>query len=131
MTAHAGDAGDVLERVEGPFDLVFTDVPYWNMDVAPRSSGSFKRVGEAARPREGSRLREFGASSGYADKSAWLQEMERVFRLAAARLKPGGYLLSFIGDMYSRRRLPLPVGRAGGHPAAHRPAGVAGQSDLV
>ena len=101
MTAHAGDAGDVLERVEGPFDLVFTDVPYWNMDVAPRSSGSFKRVGEAARPREGSRLREFGASSGYADKSAWLQEMERVFRLAAARLKPGGYLLSFIGDMYS------------------------------
>lgn len=100
MTAVAGDAGSALETIAGPFDLVFTDVPYWNMDVAKRSKGAYKRVGEAARPVRATRLREFGSSSGYADKASWLDAMERVFRLAAARLKGGGYLLSFIGDMY-------------------------------
>jgi DNA modification methylase len=105
MPAHAGAAAEVLERMgdpyDGPYDLVFTDVPYWNMDVAPRSPGVFKRVGEAARPLAPPRLREFGAGSGYRDQGDWLRAMERVFRLAVARLKPGGYLLSFIGDMYS------------------------------
>ena len=102
MTALAGDAGSVLERIEGPpFDLVFTDVPYWNMDVAKRSKGAYQRVGEAARPAPATRLREFGSASGYADKASWLAAMERVFRLAAARLKSGGYLLSFIGDTYT------------------------------
>jgi DNA modification methylase len=100
MTTWAGDAGTMLERIAGPFDLVFTDVPYWNMDVARRSKGSYKRVGERARPAPATRLGEFGSASGYPDKACWLEAMERVFRLAAARLKTGGYLLSFIGDMY-------------------------------
>jgi DNA modification methylase len=100
MTTWAGDAGTMLERIAGPFDLVFTDVPYWNMDVARRSKGSYKRVGERARPAPATRLGEFGSASGYPDKACWLEAMERVFRLAAARLKAGGYLLSFIGDMY-------------------------------
>ena len=101
MPAWSGDAGRVLERVAGPFDLVFTDVPYWNMDVARRSTGAYKRVGEPARPAAATRLTEFGSASGYPDKASWLAAMERVFRLAAARLKEGGYLLSFIGDMYT------------------------------
>ena len=101
MPAWSGDAGCVLERIAGPFDLVFTDVPYWNMDVAPRSPGAYKRVGEPARPAPATRLTEFGSASGYPDKASWLAAMERVFRLAAARLKEGGYLLSFIGDMYT------------------------------
>lgn len=101
MPAWAGDAGSVLPRVAGPFDLVFTDVPYWNMDVAQRSKGSYKRVEERARPAPATRLTEFGSASGYPDKASWLAAMERVFRLAAARLKSGGYLLSFIGDMYT------------------------------
>lgn len=101
MPAWAGDAGSVLPRVAGPFDLVFTDVPYWNMDVARRSKGSYKRVAERARPAPATRLTEFGSASGYPDKASWLAAMERVFRLAAARLKSGGYLLSFIGDMYT------------------------------
>ena len=100
MTTWAGDAGTVLERIAGPFDLVFTDVPYWNMDVARRSKGSYKRVGERARPAPATHLGEFGSASGFSDKASWLAAMERVFRLAAARLKAGGYLLSFIGDMY-------------------------------
>ena len=98
--AHAGDAATVLEEISGPFDLVLTDVPYWNMDVAPRSQGSYKRVGSPARPAAQTRLDRFGAASEYADKAAWLGAMQRVFRLACERLKPGGHLLSFIGDMY-------------------------------
>ena len=100
MTTWAGDAATVLERIAGSFDLVFTDVPYWNMDVARRSQGSYKRVGERARPAPATRLAEFGSASDYPDKASWLAAMERVFRLAVARLKTGGYLLSFIGDMY-------------------------------
>ena len=98
--ARTGDAATVLEEVSGPFDLVLTDVPYWNMDVAPRSTGSYKRVGSPARPAPPTRLDRFGAASEYADKAAWLAALEQVFRLAGERLKPGGHLLSFIGDMY-------------------------------
>jgi DNA modification methylase len=101
LATRVGDAGTVLEQVAGPFDLVFTDVPYWNMDVARRSKGSYKRVGERARPAPSTRLGEFGSASGYPDKATWLAAMERVFRLAVDRLKSGGYLLSFIGDMYA------------------------------
>ena len=98
--ARVGDAAALLSEVSGPFDLVLTDVPYWNMDVAPRSKGSYKRVGSPARPAAPARLARFGAASEYADKTAWLDAMQRVFRLACERLKPGGHLLSFIGDMY-------------------------------
>ena len=98
--ARTGDAATVLEEVSGPFDLVLTDVPYWNMDVAPRSKGRYKRVGSPARPAPPTRLDRFGAASEYADKAAWLAALQQVFVLACERLKPGGHLLSFIGDMY-------------------------------
>ena len=98
--ARTGDAATVLDEVSGPFDLVLTDVPYWNMDVAPRSKGRYKRVGSPARPAPPTRLDRFGAASEYADKAAWLAALQQVFVLACERLKPGGHLLSFIGDMY-------------------------------
>ena len=98
--ARTGNAATVLDEVSGPFDLVLTDVPYWNMDVAPRSKGRYKRVGSPARPAPPTRLDRFGAASEYADKAAWLAALQQVFVLACERLKPGGHLLSFIGDMY-------------------------------
>ena len=100
LPTRTGDAAAVLEGVPGPFELVLTDVPYWNMDVAPRSKGSYKRVGLPARPAPPTRLDRFGAASGYTDKATWLAGLREVFRLATTRLKAGGYLLTFIGDMY-------------------------------
>ena len=96
----AGDSAEVLATLAGrTFDLVLTDVPYWKMDQAPRSRGTWKRVGEAARPVRKTRLADFGAG-GYADKPEWLARMGEIFARAAALLKPGGYLVTFIGDMY-------------------------------
>ena len=98
--AIAGDSRAVLQTLDGRlFDLVLTDVPYWKMDRAPRSRGTWKRVGEPSRPARGSRLADFG-TGGYADKGEWLASMGEIFAGAAAVLKPGGYLVSFIGDMY-------------------------------
>jgi DNA modification methylase len=95
-----GDSADVLPTLAGRlFDLVLTDVPYWKMDRAPRSRGAWKRVGEPSRPARGSRLADFG-SGAYADKEEWLSRMGEIFAGAAALLKPGGYLVTFIGDMY-------------------------------
>jgi DNA modification methylase len=96
----AGDARKTLaEMRDRSFDCVFTDVPYWKMDKAPRSRGTFKRVGEAARPARSSKLSPFAVEE-YTSKADWLLHMQEVFTLAAGLLKHRGYLLSFIGDMY-------------------------------
>jgi DNA modification methylase len=98
--AIAGDSRAVLPTLDGRvFDLVLTDVPYWKMDRAPRSRGAWKRVGEPARPVRGSRLADFG-SGGSVDKGEWLASMGEIFARATSLLKPDGYLVTFIGDMY-------------------------------
>jgi DNA modification methylase len=98
------DACAALADMEGrSFDCVFTDVPYWKMDKAGRSRGTFKRVGETARPVRATKLTAFRAAE-YASKAEWLTHMGRVFTLAAGLLKEHGYLLSFIGDMYRDNR---------------------------
>lgn len=95
-----GDACAALSEMKGrSFDCVFTDVPYWKMDKAERSKGTFKRVGETARPARASKLSAFNGGE-YASKADWLAHMADVFSLSARLLKPQGYLLSFIGDMY-------------------------------
>ena len=100
LEAIAGDSRAVLPTLAGRvFDLVLTDVPYWKMDRAPRSRGSWKRVGEPSRPVRASRLADFGAGD-YPDKGEWLASMGEIFAAAAALLRPGGYLVTFIGDMY-------------------------------
>ncbi len=95
-----GDAGDALQGLKDRlFDCVLTDVPYWKMDTASRSRGTFKRVDGNAKPARASKLSAFQARE-YATKEEWLAHMERTFRQAAALLRPAAYLLSFIGDMY-------------------------------
>ena len=81
------------------FDCVLTDVPYWKMDTAARSRGTFKRVGGEAKPVRASKLSAFGPES-YVSKEEWLECMAGIFHEAAALLRPTGYLLTFIGDMY-------------------------------
>jgi len=98
--AIVGDSRTVLPGLSGRvFDCVLTDVPYWSMDTVSRSRGSFKKVGSAARPVRASKLSPFQAGS-FASKAEWLQRMGEIFGLAAGLLKPSGYLLTFIGDMY-------------------------------
>lgn len=98
--AIVGDACAELAKLGGrAFDCVLTDVPYWTMDTAGRSRGTYKRVGKAAVPARKSKLSPFGEKP-YPSKAAWLDEMKEVFSRAAGLLKPKAYLLTFIGDMY-------------------------------
>jgi len=98
--AIVGDSRVVLPGLSGrAFDCVLTDVPYWSMDTVSRSRGTYKKVGSAARPARASKLSPFQAGS-FASKAEWLKRMAEIFGLAAGLLKPSGYLLTFIGDMY-------------------------------
>lgn len=98
-----GDAAAVLRdghpALSEPFDMVLTDVPYWNMDKARRSPGTWKRVGQTARPKRQSRLSRF-QQRRYDSKQQWLDEMVAVLGQAAEHLRPSAYLLAFVGDMY-------------------------------
>ncbi len=99
-----GDASAALRALAGrTFDCVLTDVPYWSMDTVSRSRGTWKRVGAPARPVRASKLSAFH-SGAYRTKAEWLERMAEIFTLAASLLKPDGYLLSFIGDMYRDNR---------------------------
>jgi hypothetical protein len=99
-----GDARAALAGLAGrTFDMVLTDVPYWKMDSAGRSRGTYKRVGEKARPVRASKLSRFSEHS-WESKEQWLAAMGEVFALAAGLLKPSGYLATFIGDMYRENR---------------------------
>jgi SAM-dependent methyltransferase len=101
---HAGDAALVLDQMDSePFDLVLTDVPYWKMDIARRSPGRYKRVGEASRPARSTKLRRF--HDGFeGTREEWVAKMTEILSKAAARLKSRGYLATFIGDMYADNR---------------------------
>lgn len=112
QTAIVGDSREVLQSVEGPFDFVLTDVPYWDMDRRPRSKGKFKRAGEEARPRRMSKLSTFGEPS-LTSRSEWLDLLEAVFARVRPLLRPRGYLAVFIGDMYHSGRF---------HPLSHEVA---------
>ena len=95
-----GDSRVILPGLAGrSFDCVLTDVPYWSMDTVPRSKGTYKRVGSAARPVRASKLSTFQPAA-FRSKAEWLEVMAEVFGRAAMLLKQSGYLLTFIGDMY-------------------------------
>lgn len=97
---HAGDAHTVLSSLsERRFQFVLTDVPYWQMETAPRSTGSFKRFGQAATERRPTRLHPH-SDVRYDSKQGWLEAMRRIFVQAATLLETGRYLATFIGDMY-------------------------------
>jgi hypothetical protein len=99
-----GDSSEVLPGLgKRCFDCVLTDVPYWTMDSARRSKGTWKRVGEPASPARASKLAAFGAEPSET-KERWLGRMAAILGMAASRLAPRGYLLTFIGDMYRDNR---------------------------
>jgi len=101
-----GDSSMVLDelgRERRAFDLILTDVPYWGMDRARKSKGSYKRVGEQQRQARQSKLTAFNRTS-YRSKEQWLEQMAAIFASAAALLKERGYLVVFIGDMYNGGR---------------------------
>jgi DNA modification methylase len=100
MEVIEGDAKNKLSRCKkSGFDLILTDVPYWKMDRAPRSTGKYKKHGEQSRQAKLSKLSAFNRIT-YGSKDEWLKQMSIVFKKASACLKEKGYLLSFIGDMY-------------------------------
>lgn len=108
-----GDSRQVLQWLEGPYDFLLTDVPYWDMDRRRRSTGKFKRAGGEATERRSSKLSRFSEAgpaetSGIEGQDEWLALMAEVFALAQTLLKPKAYIAVFIGDMYhSGRYHPL------------------------
>ncbi len=110
QTMICGDSRSELVRLaeqeaerDRAFDLILTDVPYWRMDRARRSRGKFKRVGEPQRERRLSKLAAFNDGS-YQSKEQWLGQLQEVFQASIRLLKPKGYLVVFIGDMYHSGR---------------------------
>jgi len=85
------------------FDLLLTDVPYWRMDKARRSTGAFKRVGQEQRPRRTSKLQAFNDLEPRS-KEEWLAGLQAVLGAALGLLEPRAYLAVFIGDMYHEGR---------------------------
>ena len=97
---YEGDAYAVLPQLqERKFQLVLTDVPYWQMETARQSTGSFKRVGQPSKDRRPPRLHPHSGVR-YSSKADWLHSMARIFSKAAELLETGRYLATFIGDMY-------------------------------
>jgi DNA modification methylase len=100
--ACAGDAKTVLAGLDREFDFVLTDVPYWNMDKLERSAGTYKKTGEAAKPKIKTSLGAFNGT--FQSKEEWLTEMETVFGFVYGLLKRKGYAAVFIGEMYRTGR---------------------------
>jgi DNA modification methylase len=118
-----GDSRNALaELPSDSFDMVLTDVPYWDMDKRRRSTGTFKRAGGVASERRTSKLTtnfedkgEEPPTTGIGGIEEWLEVMGAVFSEAYRLLKPRAYMAVFIGDMYhSGRYHPLSA-----HLAAH------------
>ncbi|HWI60322.1 MAG TPA: DNA methyltransferase [Symbiobacteriaceae bacterium] len=115
QTILCGDSRTVLPELEEcSFDLLLTDVPYWDMDRRRRSTGKFKRAGDTATERRRSKLSAFAAdapeapTTGLTGLEDWLALLGDVFTHARRLLKPRAYLAVFIGDMYhSGRYHPL------------------------
>lgn len=105
-----GDSRELLAGLEPTsFDLLLTDVPYWDMDRRRRSTGKFKRAGGEAIERRRTKLTPFNSPpAGHNDTNVvgldgredWLALMGSVFGQAVHLLKPRAYLAVFIGDMY-------------------------------
>ncbi len=99
-----GDCAELIADVPADsIDLLLTDVPYWHMDeleqtrneAATRESKLGAFGDEAATGSE-------GAVSGDAagTKADWLADMAAKFERFTTAVKPEGYLVVFIGDMY-------------------------------
>ena len=98
-----GDSKKVLKQLKpNSFDMILTDVPYWDMDKTEKSKNKFKKVGELAKENKKSKLSAFNDKEQ--SKEEWLKEMGEVFKLTFPLLKKDKYLVVFIGDMYKNGR---------------------------
>ena len=114
-----GDCDELIDDVsDDSIDLLLTDVPYWNMDRLeqtrnPRETresklGTFD--GSDRGPFDGSDVSDVAdgdeerpgaaANPGWASKDDWLADMAGKFGRFCRAVKPGGYIVVFIGDMY-------------------------------
>lgn len=85
------DAKDELTRLPAAsFQMVLTDLPYWNMDTLAKTRGR-----RAAK----SRLSAFG-DSAFETKEAWVEEMRLILLGAARALQERRYMAVFVGDLY-------------------------------
>jgi len=109
----AGDSlavlADLVEKVkskEDMFDMVLTDVPYWNMDRVERSKGAYKKVGEKGHEVRKTKLSVFseGKEGIFTSKEDWLSKVKEIIELSSKLLKRYKYILIFIGDMYYKNR---------------------------
>lgn len=98
-----GDSKKLLkEQKKNSYDMILTDVPYWDMDKTKKSKGKFKKVGENTKDKLKSKLSEFNDKEQ--TKEEWLDEMKEIFTLSFPLLKKNKYLVVFIGDMYKNGR---------------------------
>lgn len=98
-----GDSKNVLKKLKpNSFDMILTDVPYWDMDKTEKSKNKYKKVGEIAKENKKSKLSAFNNKEQ--SKEDWLQEMKDIFTLSFPLLKKNKYLVVFIGDMYKNGR---------------------------
>jgi DNA modification methylase len=95
-----GDCLKVLPEIEGEFDFILTDVPYWNMDTAKRSTGQYKRYGQEVEPDKlRKKLSRFN-NQPVQSKDEWLAQMREIFAVCQTKLKLNGYMAVFVGEMY-------------------------------
>jgi len=86
-----GDSRILMKNLESEnYDLVLTDVPYWNMDKLKHTRSVNGKK---------SNLKSFNDTPSKS-KSEWLQEMKEIFVECTRILKTNHYLLIFIGDLY-------------------------------
>jgi DNA modification methylase len=87
-----GDCLDLVGEVaDDAVDLLLTDVPYWNMDRLAQTRNEAR-----TRP---SKLGAFNDRGGES-KAEWLDGMREAFAAFARVVRPRGYVVVFIGDMY-------------------------------
>ncbi|WP_276254221.1 DNA methyltransferase [Halomontanus rarus] len=124
-----GDCADLIEDLDEDteIDLLLTDVPYWNMDELEQTrnehetrasklgafdpdpggdgdEGGDGGGGRAATEPDGDSADDTAENGDTDDttqtKAEWLADMAGKFARFATAVKPGGYLVVFIGDMY-------------------------------
>ncbi|OLS26252.1 MAG: tRNA (guanine(10)-N2)-dimethyltransferase [Candidatus Heimdallarchaeota archaeon LC_3] len=95
-----GDSEHVLKKLsDSKFDLVLTDVPYFNMDKLPKTRGKFSRAGEKSLEKLHSSLNKFN-SEEYKSKSQWINKLTNVFNNIIPITKESSLFIIFIGNMY-------------------------------
>ena len=104
-----GDSREILRNLSKDptfqFDFILTDVPFWKMDTAKKSKGTYKKVGEEAKGvySDKSKLTKFNAKSqdSQQKKHDWELLIKETFTECFKLLKPGRYCAVFIGNMYA------------------------------